>query len=149
MLDRILRGDDHERLRKFVRRVADRDLPLLHRFEQRRLHFRRRAIDLIGQNQVRENRPLPRREDAIGRIEDQRPGDIGRQKVRRELDAMKRRVDSAGQRLDEQRLGKSGNALEQHMPADQQRDDEPVDDRLLPDHRTAHLGSQFSDHLMR
>src|SRR2546430_11833946 len=43
VLDRVLRGDDHERIGELVRRVADSDLPLLHRLEQRRLHFGRGA----------------------------------------------------------------------------------------------------------
>ena len=31
------------------------DLPLIHRFEQRGLRFRRRPIDLIGEEEVAEN----------------------------------------------------------------------------------------------
>ncbi len=38
--------------------AADRDLPLLHRFQQRGLRFRRRAIDFVGQNHVGKQRPF-------------------------------------------------------------------------------------------
>ena len=41
-LERVLRRDDGERARQHVRRAVDRDLPLLHRLEQRRLGLRAR-----------------------------------------------------------------------------------------------------------
>ena len=46
-LDRILCGHDEERIGNDVRRVADRHLVLLHHLEQRRLHLRRCAVDLV------------------------------------------------------------------------------------------------------
>jgi hypothetical protein len=41
-----------------VGRPADRHLPLLHRLQQRRLRLGRRAVDLVGQQHVGEDRPL-------------------------------------------------------------------------------------------
>ena len=58
LLDRVLRGDDQERRRQLERLLADRDLALLHRLEQGALHLRRGAVDLVGQQQVGEDRPL-------------------------------------------------------------------------------------------
>ena len=58
LLDRVLRREHEERLLELERRAADRDLLLLHRLEQRRLHLGRRAIDLVGENDVGEDRPL-------------------------------------------------------------------------------------------
>jgi len=52
LLDRVLRRHDHEQVFEPVTAVTDRDLALFHRFEQRRLHFGRRAVDLVGENQV-------------------------------------------------------------------------------------------------
>ena len=56
LLDRVLRREHEERQRQVVAIAAGRHLPLLHRLEQRRLRLRRRAVDLVGQNHVREDR---------------------------------------------------------------------------------------------
>ena len=56
-LDRILRRHHQKRRLQLMRRRAAGDGVLLHRFEQRRLRLRRRAIDFVRQHQVRENRP--------------------------------------------------------------------------------------------
>ena len=58
VLDRVLRGDDDERVGQRAGLALDRDLPLLHRLEQRRLGLGRRAVDLVGEQQVGEHRPL-------------------------------------------------------------------------------------------
>src|SRR5438094_1449060 len=39
--------------RSLVRRAAGGDAILLHRLEQRRLRFRRRAVDLVGEHEIR------------------------------------------------------------------------------------------------
>ena len=51
-LDRVLRRHDEERLRHAVRLAGDRHLVLLHHLEQRALHLGRRAVDLVGEQQV-------------------------------------------------------------------------------------------------
>ncbi len=56
VLDRVLRGDDDERVGQRVRVALDGHLPLLHRLEQRGLRLRRRAVDLVGQQHVGEHR---------------------------------------------------------------------------------------------
>ncbi len=58
VLDRVLRGDHDERVGQRAGLALDRDLALLHRLEQRRLRLGRRAVDLVGQQQVREHRAL-------------------------------------------------------------------------------------------
>ncbi len=55
-LDRILRGHHQKRRFQLVRGGAAGDGVLLHGLEQRGLRLRRRAIDFVGQHQVRENR---------------------------------------------------------------------------------------------
>ena len=58
LLDRVLRGQ-HEERRLEVERLADhRDVLLLHRLEQGRLRLRRGAVDLVGQHDVGEDRPV-------------------------------------------------------------------------------------------
>ncbi len=61
-------------------------LPLFHRFEERGLRLRRRAIDLVGEQQVREDGALAQRERRAALIEHRRSDDVGRHQIRRELD---------------------------------------------------------------
>ena len=58
-LDRVLRGEDDERLAQLPRDAVDRDLALRHRLEQRRLRLRHRAVDLVDEDDVREDRAGP------------------------------------------------------------------------------------------
>ena len=88
LLERILRRENEERIGKRIGLVADRHLPFLHRLEQCALHFGRRAIDFVGQDQVGKDRPELGREFAAARIVDQRADQVGRQKIGRELDAL-------------------------------------------------------------
>ena len=55
-LDRVLRGEHVERLGQLVGLALHGDAVLLHRFEQRRLRLRRRAVDFVGQHDVGEDR---------------------------------------------------------------------------------------------
>ena len=57
LLDRILRGQHEQRTFERMAYAADRHLILLHRLEQRRLRLRRRAVDLVGQDDVGEDGP--------------------------------------------------------------------------------------------
>ena len=50
VLQRVLGRQHHERFRQAEGPLADGDLPLLHRLQQRRLHLGRRAVDLVGQD---------------------------------------------------------------------------------------------------
>ena len=54
----IARCDDEERCRQRVRGAVRGHLPFLHRFEQRALRLRRRAVDLVGEHELREHGPL-------------------------------------------------------------------------------------------
>ena len=100
LLDRILRRQHQEGLLEPEGVLADGDLLFLHRLEQGALHLGRRAVDLIGQHQVGEDRPFARREGARLRVVDLRAHHVGRQHVRRELEAGKPHVQAVGQRLD-------------------------------------------------
>ena len=54
----VLRGQHHERRRQLVRLAAQRDLPLLHRFQQRTLHFGRRTIDFVSKHDIGKKQAL-------------------------------------------------------------------------------------------
>ena len=139
LLDRILGGEHQEGLGQRIGGVADGHLPLLHRFEQGRLHLGRRSIDLVGEHQIGEDRPLLGREFLLARIEDQRAGQVGGQQVGRELHARELGLDRIGHGLDGQRLGEPGNALKENMPTGEQTDEHTFDHVLLADDHLADL----------
>src|SRR6266550_4620812 len=55
LFDWILSGQNQERIGERISLFADGDLPFLHRFQQRALNFGGRAIDFVGQNQIRKD----------------------------------------------------------------------------------------------
>jgi len=111
----------------------------LHGLEQRALHLRRGAVDLVGQDQVREDGAELGRELALGHVVDDGAYEVGRQEVGRELDARELGVDGVTQRADRQRLGQAGYTFEQHVAARQQADEDALDHVLLTDDDLADL----------
>src|SRR5205085_11479382 len=55
LLDRILCGDHHEALAEAMRLAVERDLAFLHRFQKCCLSLWRRAVDLVGEQELTEN----------------------------------------------------------------------------------------------
>ena len=109
---------------------------LLHRLEQRRLRLRRRAVDLVREHDVGEDRArLELEEHPAVRVllHDVGADDVGRHQVRRELDARELEVQDVGERVHEAGLADARNALEQHVAAGEQGRDRVVDDFLVPD----------------
>ena len=142
LLERILRRQHEERIGQRIGRFADRDLPFLHRFEQRALHLGRRAIDFVGQDQVGEDRAELRRELAGARIVDQRADQIGRQQIGRELQALEAGLNAGRQRFHGQRLGQPGHAFEQDVAVREQAEQKPIDQIFLADDDVANLLAQ-------
>ena len=58
LLDRVLRGQHQERRFQRQRLPQHGDLVFLHRFEHRRLGLGRGPVDLVGQDDVGEHRPV-------------------------------------------------------------------------------------------
>ena len=118
-----------------VRLRADRHLTLLHRFEQRRLHFRGRAIDFVGEHDVGEDRAEHGRERALALVEDPRADDVARQQVGRELDAFELAVQRGRQRAAGERLGNPGGPSSSTCPFDSSASSRRFDDVALADDR--------------
>ena len=141
-LDRVLRGEDEERLFQRVPNAGGGDLVFLHRFEQRGLRLGRRAVDFVGENHVGEDRAA--HEDhaplAAGVLENLRAGDVRGHEVGRELDALEFEVENLRDGFDEQRLGQAGRAGDQAMPAGKQRDEDLLDHFLLADDDLGEFG---------
>ena len=123
----ILRGDHHEWGRKVM------DLPLCahcrfgHRLEERRLRPRGRAIDLVGEDDVGEDRPPPKQECAALPLQDRNPSNVRGKEIRSALDPTEGTVHAARQGLRQNRLSNPRHVLDEHMAASEQADDDPVD----------------------
>ena len=140
LLQRVLRRQHVKGRRKVVPLAGDRHVVLLHRLEQGGLGARAGAVDLVGHQQLGEDRSAhelegPLAVDAL--LEDLRAEDVGRHEVGRELHAARVEAEHGAQRIDELGLGEAGHADEQAVAAGQQRDEHLLDDlRLAEDHRT-------------
>ena len=116
-----------------IRRAADRHVALGHDLEQRRLHLGGRPVDLVGQDEVGEDRTQLDVEALGGRPVDARADDVGGQQVGRELDAGERAADGLGQRLDGERLGQTGHAFEEAVAVGEQAREHALQRTVLAD----------------
>ena len=139
MLDGVLRRQHEERLAEEERLAADRHLLFLHRLEERRLDLGGRAVDLVGEHEIREQRPLLRIELLRPLIEHHRADDVGREEIGRELNAREADAEALRHRADGERLRQSRHALEQDVAAGEQPDQQPLDHDLLADDPLGHL----------
>ena len=123
--------------------AADGDLIFLHRLQQRRLGLGRRAVDLVGQDHVAEDRALEETELAAARaavfLDHLGAGDVGGHQVGRELDAAELQREGLGQRADQQRLGQARHADQQAVAAGEHRHQQFLDHLLLADDHPAKL----------
>ena len=126
VLDGVLGREEQERVRQLARDAVDGDLPLGHRLEQRRLRLRRRAVDLVDEDDVREDRPWPELELPRPLVEHGEAGDVGGLQIGRALDPLwDRALDAPGDCPGENGLGRSGNVLEEDVAiACERRQDE-------------------------
>ncbi len=131
LLDRVLRGHHHEQFGQAPGTASHGDLSLGHGFEQGRLHLGRRAVDLICQHDVMEQRTALELEAARLRPENVRACEIGRQQIGGELHAVEIRLDITGQRLDHGGLGQAGSTLHQQMTVREQRHQQAVNQMRL------------------
>ena len=120
---------------------------LLHRFEQRRLRLRRRAVDFVGEHDVREDRagrehhlPASRRRVFLHEVG---AGDVRRHQVGRELDARELQLEHLRHGVNQQRLGQSRRADDQAVAADEQRVQHLLDDVFLSDDDLAQLAENL------
>ena len=127
VLDRVLRRHDEERLGELVGRAVDGDLMLLHRFEECGLRLRRRAVDLIGEDDLAHDRPGPELESAGALVEDRDAGDVRWQQVRRELDTPERTPKRPRDGLREDGFPGPGHVLDEDVAAADQGDERQLD----------------------
>ena len=117
LFDRVLGRDHHEVLAQIEALAVDRDLALLHGFQQGRLRLGRGAVDFVGQQEVGEDRALHQREGVVLEREEIGAEQVTGQQVRRELDAPELEADARREALREKRLGRARHAFEQDVAA--------------------------------
>ena len=114
LLDRILGRQDEERVGQGIGSAPGRHVPLLHGLQERGLGLRGRAIDLVGQDDVGEDRPGDEREVASARLrvvlEDVGARDVRGHQVGRELDPAEREPEDLRQGADQEGLGQPRHA---------------------------------------
>ena len=142
VLDRVLRREHEERRPEPARLAFDRHLAFLHRLEQRRLGLRRGAVDLVGEQEVREDRTGAEFEVGFALVEDRRAGHVRRHQVGRELDA--REVDRRDlrERASHQRLRQPRVVLDQDVAVREHAEQQQLECVALADHRLLDLVQQ-------
>ncbi len=141
-LDGILRREHEERPLERIGPARGRDVILLHRLEESRLRLRRRAVDLVGEEDLREDRPADEAQRAVPAVlvENLSAGNVSRHQVGRELDPLERQVEDLRDGLDQKRLGQTRYACDQAVAAGKERDEDLIDHRILSDDDLADLG---------
>src|SRR6202165_772775 len=135
--NRVLRRQYQEGKRERVGGAIDRHLLLLHRFQKGRLRLGGGPVDLIGEQDLREDRTLAEFE-LLGRgAVDIDPRDIRRKQVRRELQPLEAATQRAGERLRQHGLAHAGHVLDEDVAAAQQCNDAEFDLRRFADEHTA------------
>ncbi len=148
-LDRVLRRQHQERRRERVGRAAEAHLPLGHDLEQRRLHLGRRAVDLVDQHEVGEDGAELDVEGLARGAVDAGAQDVARHQVGGELQAYRGAADDGRERLDRERLGDPGHALEQAVPACEQGHGHPLHHAVLAHDHLLDLEQRALEHRPR
>ena len=135
-------------MREPMARALDRHLPLLHRLEQRGLRLRRGAVDLVGEQQVREDRAGPELEVGVALVPDRRARDVRGHEVGRELDAGEADGRDLGERARRERLRQAGVVLEQHVAVREEAHKDELECVPLADDRPLDLVEQTLGELL-
>src|SRR2546426_105072 len=131
VLDRVL-GRDHEERRVDADRIAfEGRLSFLHRLEESALRLRRRAVDLVRQEDVREDGAAPQHEVAGLPIEHVRPRDVRGQQIRGELHAPEREAKTRGKGFRDQRFREPRDVFNEDVAVAEDRPQHPFEDRSL------------------
>src|SRR5215470_5589660 len=110
---------------------VDGDLAVVHGFKQRGLRFGRGAVDLVGEQDVGEDRAALEFELLLDGGVDRDAEHVGGQHVAGELNALETAVKGAGERLAESRFADAGDAFDEQVPAREDRDQGKTDDVIF------------------
>ena len=143
-LDGILSREHIEGLFEHVRRSLNGNAVLLHRLQERRLGLGGCAVDLIREQNVREDGSRGEHHAAPARLrvflDNVGARDVRRHQVRSELDSRELEIEDLSDGVDQQRLGQPGNTEQQAIATDEERKKHLLDDLFLPDNELPYLG---------
>src|SRR5262249_48009092 len=112
----------------------------------------RSAVDFVSQKHVRENGTRHEGPGAAAGggifFDDVGAGDVGRHKVRRELDALEVQAENRGDGSHQKGLSSTGQSGDETVDADEQRDENLFDYLLLADDHAMHLRDDIRLHLL-
>ena len=143
LLDRVLSGENQKKLRELVGRARDGHLTFLHCLKQCCLNLGGRAVDLVGQHEVSENRTWLEIERGVLLTIDLRAGDIARKQVGRELHPAEITFDQITERLDRPCLGDAGKAFHQDVTIGEESNEQALHHLLLSDDGGIHPGGDL------
>jgi hypothetical protein len=123
----VLGRDEEERSRERAGDAVDGHLPLLHRLEQRRLGAGGGAVQLVDEDDVREQRAGTELPLVAGEMEHGDAGELGREEVGSRLDPPEGSAGRAGQGLGEQRLADTGDVVDEEVSAGEETHDRESD----------------------
>lgn len=90
-------------------------------------------VDLVREEEIAEHGAAFGIEGAVIRAVDAGPYEVGRDEVRGELNALEAAAEDIGDRLDGERLGEPGYALDEEVTAGEEGDEDTLEHRLLTD----------------
>jgi hypothetical protein len=145
LVQRVLGGDDEERLRQWPGHAVDRDLAFLHRLEQRALRLRAGAVDLVGEQHLGEDRSGVEGELAGGPVVHRHADHVRGQQVAGELQAAERQAERDRDRMGQRRLADPRRVLDQQVAAGEQAGQALADLHFLADDHGADLLGAATD----
>ena len=145
LLDGVLRRHHQERLVELVGRLTYGHLSFLHSLQQCALHLRRCTVNLIRQDEVREDRSFLHHEVLVLLAVNQRTDQVGRQQVRRKLYPAESCVYRLCKTCDSKGLGQSRHTLEQYVTVAQQSNHHALHHVFLSDDVLAQFHDQRID----
>ena len=146
LLDRILRGEHEERFGEIHRLAGGGDVALLHGLEQRGLRARRCAVDLVREDDVREDRTAHEaKATCAGRgvfFHDLGAGDVARHEIGGELDAAEIESHGIRDRANHECLREPRHADEQCVSAAEHGHQDFFDHAFLADDALGDFGAK-------
>ena len=139
VIGRVLRGDHEEGLRQRARLAFDGDLLLLHGLEQRALRLRPGAVDLVGQQDLREHGAGVEHEGFLVALVDADAVEVRRHQVGGELHAREPQTERHRKRMRQRGLAHAGHVFDQQVAAGQHAGDAVFDLRAFADDDRANL----------
>ena len=127
----VLGGDDHEGTGQGMGGAVGRDLALLHGLEESGLGLGGGPVELVGQEDVGEDGAGAEGQDAGVTVEDDGPGDVGREEVGRQLDPAEAETEGTGQGLGQGGLAHAGVVLDQEMALGEEAAEGKADGEVL------------------